>query len=241
MFGSTVIFQRTHAGRTEIHEKKCGLTQSERLVLIMVDGASTFSGVRSKLPVLSDERFERAVRTLQQKELILEVFMPVADQLPEEVERTVVDRFLQQDPLDPVTIIMFEDDERLDWPAPPPDRPAPAAPVSSFQRESAASEVAAAVAPATGILEEPAREPSIETTQSPEFSPIPDRASEYARTPQAELDQELEPFPEWVARELEMPERSARKLFMENATFFYWGLTVAGAFVLGFAAARLTA
>lgn len=115
MFDPTIIFHRTQAGRDEIKQKSHGLTQSERLVLIMVDGASTFHQVRSKLPVLTDDRFNRAVQKLQAKELILEVFLPVEGQAPEELERTVIDRFLEQDPLDPVTIIMRDPDEELEF------------------------------------------------------------------------------------------------------------------------------
>jgi len=113
MIESTIIFQRTQAGRDEIHQKSHGLTQSERLVLIMVDGVSTCGAVRAKLPVLSDERFDRALEKLQKKDLVLEVFMPVDGQPPEELEPTVIDRFLQQDPLDPVTIILRDPDEEL--------------------------------------------------------------------------------------------------------------------------------
>lgn len=115
MFDPSIIFQRTHTGRDEIYQKSHGLTQSERLVLIMVDGVSTYQQVRSKLPALVDERFERAVRKLHAKELILEVFMPVADQAPEEIEQGVVDRFLQQDPLDPVTIMFRDPDEEAEY------------------------------------------------------------------------------------------------------------------------------
>lgn len=115
MFDSSIIFQRTLAGRDEIQQKSHGLTQSERLVLIMVDGVSTFQQVRNKLPVLTDDRFARAVKKLQTKELILEVFLPVDGQAPEEIERTVIDRFLQQDPLDPVTIIMRDPEEELEF------------------------------------------------------------------------------------------------------------------------------
>lgn len=115
MFDPSIIFQRTHTGRDEIYQKSHGLTQSERLVLIMVDGASTYQQVREKLPALVDERFERAVRKLHAKELILEVFLPVAGQAPEEIEQVVVDRFLQQDPLDPVTIMFRDPDEEAEY------------------------------------------------------------------------------------------------------------------------------
>lgn len=114
MFDPSIIFHRTQAGRDEIKQKSYGLTQSERLVLIMIDGVSTYREVRNKLPALTDERFERALKKLHQKELVLEVFMPVEGQEADELEPAVIDRFLQQDPLDPVTIIMHDPDEELD-------------------------------------------------------------------------------------------------------------------------------
>ena len=114
MFDQSVVFQRSDTGREEIHRKSHGLTQSERLVLIMVDGVSTYQEVRNKLPALTNERFDRAMQKLRTKELILEVLVPVEGQAPEELESTVVDRFLQQDPLDPVTIIMYDPEDELD-------------------------------------------------------------------------------------------------------------------------------
>ncbi|MGE5649345.1 MAG: hypothetical protein ACM34A_04035, partial [Bacillota bacterium] len=90
MFEPNVIFQRTQAGRDEIYEKQRRLTQSERLVLIMVDGTTSYQGVRNKLPVLTEERFQRALTTLHKKELILEVFLPIEGQQPEEMEQTVI-------------------------------------------------------------------------------------------------------------------------------------------------------
>jgi hypothetical protein len=113
MFDPSIIFQRTEAGRDEIRQKSRGLTQSERLVLIMVDGASTYQQVRAKLSALTDERFNRAISSLQKKELVLEVFLPLEGQVAEELESTVIDRFLHQDPLDPVTIILRDPDDEL--------------------------------------------------------------------------------------------------------------------------------
>jgi hypothetical protein len=110
---TSLIFQRTHTGRAEIHEKRHGLTQSERLVLIMIDGITSYGDVRKKLPVLNTERFARAFNRLIKKDLIIEIFLPVTDQTAETVERTVIDRFLQQDPLDPVTIIVHDIEEEL--------------------------------------------------------------------------------------------------------------------------------
>lgn len=113
MFTPSVIFQRTHSGRDEIHQKSHGLTQSERLVLIMVDGVSSYQALRDKLPALTPERFDRAFQNLQRKDLILEVFLPLEGQCAEELDRSVVDRFLQQDPLDPVTIILRDPEDEL--------------------------------------------------------------------------------------------------------------------------------
>lgn len=138
MFNPSIIFHRTHEGREEIKQKSHGLTQSERLVLIMVDGTSSYQEIRAKLPALTDERFNHALDKLQKKELVLEVFMPVEGQEAEELDSAVIDRFLQQDPLDPVTIIMLDpDDELAGIPAPPvatpPTAPTAVAPVSTVQ------------------------------------------------------------------------------------------------------------
>lgn len=162
MFDPSIIFQRTHTGRDEIYQKSHGLTQSERLVLIMVDGVSTYQQVRSKLPALVDERFERAIRKLHAKELILEVFMPVADQAPEEIEQGVVDRFLQQDPLDPVTIMFRDPDEEAEYLA-QYAKAAPRKPASGETTPAAPAEQGAAPAAATAAVAKPASpSPSIQ-------------------------------------------------------------------------------
>jgi hypothetical protein len=114
MTSCDLIFQRTQAGRDEIYQKSHGLTQSERLVLIMIDGVGSYQAVRNKLPVLADQRFDRVMKKLQEKELISEVFLPLANQAVDELEPAIIDRFLQQDPLDPVTIILIDPDEYLD-------------------------------------------------------------------------------------------------------------------------------
>ena len=113
MFTSDTIFQRSPSGREEIYQKKCGLTQSERQVLIVIDGVTPCGVIRDKLTSLTPERIERALATLHRKELILEVLMPLADQQGDEVESAVVERFLQQDPTDPVTIISFDPDDEF--------------------------------------------------------------------------------------------------------------------------------
>jgi hypothetical protein len=114
MIEPTTIFQRTQVGRDEIYKKSRGLTQSERLVLIVIDGTTSFDGIRKKLPVLTDERFNRALSSLQKKDLVLEVFLPMGEMESDEVESAVIDRFLQQDPLDPVTIIVMDPEEEFE-------------------------------------------------------------------------------------------------------------------------------
>ena len=113
MFQPETLFQRSHSGRSEIYKKACGLTQSERLVLIMVDGVTPYLGLRSKMAGLTEDRIQRALHTLLEKELVHEVLLPVPDQLPEEIDKQVVDRYLLQDPLDPVTVISLDPEEDL--------------------------------------------------------------------------------------------------------------------------------
>lgn len=142
MFDPSIVFQRTQAGRDEIRQKSHGLTQSERLVLIMIDGVTDYQGVRRKVFALTDQRFERALTKLQAKELVLEVFMPLEGQAPEELEGEVVERFLQQDPLDPVTIIVHDPEEELEGMA---DLPFASTMPASIQQEPSSPSHAEAV------------------------------------------------------------------------------------------------
>lgn len=178
MFDSSTIFQRTQAGRDEIKQKSHGLTQSERLVLIMIDGVAPAGEVRRKLPALTDERFKRALHKLQQKELILEVFMPVEGQAAEKLESSVIDRFLQQDPLDPVTIIMQDPDDELD------------AHLSGSQTMSVKREpppaTSAIAKPVATVVATPAPEPELEPepeslpSEQPDILPKPAHATAQA-------------------------------------------------------------
>jgi hypothetical protein len=108
--GASAIYQRTDAGRMEIQLKKQGLTQSERLLLIVVDGRAPLSELGEKLKVLEGNRVIRAVEKLACKHLIYEVLMVSAVPKADAFDTEVVDRFLQQDPLDPVTIVSFDDE-----------------------------------------------------------------------------------------------------------------------------------
>lgn len=108
------VYQRTENGREEIRRKTHGLTQSERLVLILVDGVTDSDTVRSKLKGLSDERFGRALTKLVRNHLVQEVLMPIPGQGAETVDDSVADLFLRQDALDPVTVISADPEDEYD-------------------------------------------------------------------------------------------------------------------------------
>ena len=108
---ATTIYQRTQAGRDEIQSKQAGLTQSERQVLILIDGVTPCMDVRSKLAALNDERFERALRALVKLGLVTEVFLPLTGQVPEQLDKATIERFLHQELTDPVTIISYDPEE----------------------------------------------------------------------------------------------------------------------------------
>lgn len=139
-----VIFQRTESGRAEIRSKERGLTQSERLVLIIADGVSSYAALRGKLKSLARERFDRAVRKLTDKGLLYEVMFPEEGQQPDTVDPELMDRFLRQEDGDPVSIISFDPEEEhgeagLDQESTDPVdplRPATQAPASLANKEA---------------------------------------------------------------------------------------------------------
>jgi len=113
MFQAESIFQRTQSGRDEIYHKSRGLTQSERRVLIMLDGVTACAELLREMSTLSKARIERAISTLLQRDLVYEVLMPLAGQQAEQIEEAVLERFLQQDPMDPATIISLDPEEEF--------------------------------------------------------------------------------------------------------------------------------
>lgn len=239
MFDPTIIFQRSHTGRNEIYEKKHGLTQSERLVLIMIDGVTPYSGVRSKLPALTDERFNRAVKALLKKELVLEVFMPVEGQEADEVERTVADRFLQQDPTDPLTIISFDPDEDF----------------GVFGRPISAPALAQSVQAAVATAPEP-----VTLSESPSPAPVPTHELNQQAVMDEALIRQADSLAEEVrarrsqyANQAEQPAdpvvcsvvKMEKKAIPQPATIkrMHWGYWLIGfglAFIVGFLIARMT-
>lgn len=99
------IYQRTEDGRYEIRAKQRGLTQSERQALILIDGITSYDGLCLTLKKLHPPRLDQILRKLAQKGLILELLLPNETGAEETFEPAIVDRFLRQDPLDPITII----------------------------------------------------------------------------------------------------------------------------------------
>lgn len=113
MFSETAIYLRTGKGLREIQHKTHDLTQSERLVLILVDGVTPCAGLRDKLKGLAEDRFHRALQSILKKDLVVEALVPLENAESEKLDSKVVDRFLRQDPLDPITIISLEPQAEL--------------------------------------------------------------------------------------------------------------------------------
>lgn len=234
MYDPSIIFQRTHSGREEIRQKSHGLTQSERLVLIMVDGVARYQDVRSKLPVLTDERFERAIGNLQKKELIVEVFLPMEGQAADELEKTVVDRFLQQDPLDPVTILVRDPDEEFGIPGyaaePAPARvPVPVSPTPMS---------APAAAPETGFAMDEVHI-RLADALAEELKAIQiERAARIERTERMEHSRSEKPEP-MLAPPMPVPSEEPKPAF-PKIHWGYWLIATGLAFIAGYFIARLT-
>ena len=66
----SMIYQRTDRGVREVYEKSHQFTQSERLILILLDGRLNVAGLKTRLPSLNDERIERALSKLQDAGLV---------------------------------------------------------------------------------------------------------------------------------------------------------------------------
>lgn len=238
MFLSTTIYQRTQVGRDEIYRKQAGLTQSERLVLIMVDGTTSCQDIRTKLPALKDERFERAMHTLLKKELITEVFLPVEGQESEQIETEVVNRFLHQDPADPVTIISYNPEEDFD------ELPLQKTPEISVKPVSSIPELDVVVAPVPAVdeahakmadsLQQEMQALSIERRQRLEQAPkvIP----EHEPMQSLKLQQDLPP-------KAQLQPQPPQTLNERGGIGFHWGYWLIGiglSFIIGFFFVNLT-
>jgi hypothetical protein len=122
-----IYYHRTAKGLGEIRHKSHGLSQSERLVLIIIDGITPLSGLRDKLKGLAEGRFESAIFSLLSKGLVAEGIAPQSDQSMEFLNSNLIAGFLHQDPLDPVTIaapVRVEQGHAMSV-TPPSDEPVP--------------------------------------------------------------------------------------------------------------------
>ncbi len=111
----SMMYRRTDRGVREVYEKSHQFTQSERLILILLDGRLNVAGLKTRLPSLNDERIERALRKLQDASLVEPIsYDPgkgngtVPATAPLEPE--AVAHFLEQTDLDPVTVFGDSDE-----------------------------------------------------------------------------------------------------------------------------------
>ncbi len=91
----SVIFQRTDSGLAEIRGMKLELKKSERLLLVTVDGASNYRQLQSLLKGMAQERLDRALFSLQAKELICEVLYPLDPAKLDLIDPAIVQLFLR--------------------------------------------------------------------------------------------------------------------------------------------------
>lgn len=94
-FQDKVIFQRTEMGSDEIRSGKVVLRHNERLVLVLIDGVTTYAQLRTKMRGLVPERFDLALRGLQEKGLIVDVLFPLIDEHKDAIAPEVLVDFLQ--------------------------------------------------------------------------------------------------------------------------------------------------
>jgi hypothetical protein len=113
---ASMIYRRTDRGVREVYEKSHQFTQSERLILILLDGRLNVAGLQARLPSLNDERIERALRKLQDAVLIEPMgsydAIKASGMLPEamRLEPDAVAHFLEQTDLDPITVFGDSDE-----------------------------------------------------------------------------------------------------------------------------------
>lgn len=107
---ASMIYRRTDRGVREVYEKSHQFTQSERLILILLDGRLTVSGLQARLPSLNDERVARALGKLQDAGLVEPIGAAEAIRSDNalvagvRLEPEAVAHFLEQTDLDPVTV-----------------------------------------------------------------------------------------------------------------------------------------
>lgn len=94
-FQDDVIFQRTESGSDEIRRGNVVLRHNERLVLVLIDGVTNYSQLRTKMRGLVRERFDLALSGLQEKRLIVEILFPLIDEHKDAIAPEVLVDFLK--------------------------------------------------------------------------------------------------------------------------------------------------
>jgi hypothetical protein len=120
MAANNIKLQRTPKGEGEIRKKSHALTQSQRLILATVDGVSQIAELQRRLGGMAKRRFTLAVADLTARGLVEESRNPML--VPDKLDLQMVERFVRQDPSDPITITA------LYLQAPPRSAPKPAMP-----------------------------------------------------------------------------------------------------------------
>lgn len=98
-------YGRTSTGSREIQHKSGRLTQSERLVLIVLTDNTTIDGLCGKLPSLHPERIEQAMRRLMELGLAFNAGEVGAPANSHEFTPTTISDFLRLTEADPVTVM----------------------------------------------------------------------------------------------------------------------------------------
>lgn len=101
MAANNIKLQRTSKGEGEIRKKSHSLTQSQRLVLASIDGVSQIAELQRRLSGMARRRFTLAVADLTARGLVTEARNPT---IPDKLDLRMVEHFVRQDPLDPITI-----------------------------------------------------------------------------------------------------------------------------------------
>lgn len=103
-----MVYRRTDRGLREVYEKSHQFTQSERLVLILLDGRLSVAALHERLPSLDNERIERTLVKLEEAGLLEPAGsgeLPSASPAEEvmRLQPDIVAEFLEQSDLDPIT------------------------------------------------------------------------------------------------------------------------------------------
>jgi hypothetical protein len=103
---TNIKLQRTAKGEGEIKHKSHVLTQSQRMILAIIDGVSQIDELQRRLGGMAKRRFTLAIADLTAKGLVEEALAP--GPVPVKFGSETIERFVRQDPLDPVTITALQ-------------------------------------------------------------------------------------------------------------------------------------